>query len=143
MLKKSNESGPVGRLAKQASLAWNAFLQLRHGHGPLGFVASPPVDVLLCFAVQEEMKFFAPHRSCGKGCQLATTFQVWMTGIGRKNAAENVRKAIARMRPERVITAGFAGGFDAGFRRGFCGLCGGHAGLTPRRAGSLPSSERR
>jgi adenosylhomocysteine nucleosidase len=88
MLKKSNESGPVGRLA------------------------SPPVGLLLCFAVKEEMKFFAPHRSGGKGPQVATTFQVWMTGIGRKNAAENARKAIARMKPERVITAGFAGGLN-------------------------------
>jgi len=88
MLKKSNGSGPVGRLA------------------------SPPIGLLVCFAVEEETKFFAPHRSGGKGFQLATTFQVWMTGIGRKNAAENARNAIAHMRPERVITAGFAGGLN-------------------------------
>jgi adenosylhomocysteine nucleosidase len=112
MLKKSNESGAVGRLARQASMAWNNFLERRRGCGPVGSVATPPVGLLVCFAVEEEMKFFAPHRSGGKGFQLATTFQVWMTGIGRKNAAENVRKAIARMRPERVITAGFAGGLN-------------------------------
>jgi len=33
-----------------------------------------------------------------------------MTGIGRKNAAENVRKAILRMKPERVITADLPAG---------------------------------
>jgi adenosylhomocysteine nucleosidase len=118
MLKKSNESGPVGRLAKQASLAWNDFLERRRGCGPVGSVASPPVGVLFCFAVQEEMKFFAPHRSCAKGFELATTFQVWMTGIGRKNAAENARKAVARMKPERVITAGFAGGLNPDLKCG-------------------------
>jgi adenosylhomocysteine nucleosidase len=133
MAKDGNESGPVGRLAKQASQAWIAFLERRrYGRGPVGCVARPPVGLLVCFAVEEEMKFFAPHRSGGDECQLATTFQVWLTGIGRKNAAENARKAIARMRPERVITAGFAGGlnpelkfgtvvyeqdFDAGFGR--------------------------
>ena len=51
-------------------------------------LAKPPVDLLVCFAVEEEMKFFAPHRS-GGDVPLATTFQVWLTGIGRKNAAEN------------------------------------------------------
>lgn len=112
MLNKRNESDPVSRLAKHASLAWNAFLQRRRGCGPVGTVAKPPVDLLVCFAVEEEMKFFAPHRSGGKEFQLGTTFQVWMTGIGRTNAAENVRKAILRMKPERVITAGFAGGLN-------------------------------
>jgi len=118
MAKKSNESGGVGRLAKQASLAWSAFLERRHGCGPLGCVAKPPVGLLVCFAVEEEMKFFAPHRSGGEAIQLATTFQVWLTGIGRKNAAENIRKAIARMRPERVITAGFAGGLNPALKCG-------------------------
>jgi adenosylhomocysteine nucleosidase len=113
MANMSNESGPVGRLAKQASLAWLAFLdRRRYGRGPVGSVARPPVGLLLCFAVEEEMKFFAPHRSGGDELQLKTTFQVWLTGIGRKNAADNVRAAIARMRPERVITAGFAGGLN-------------------------------
>jgi adenosylhomocysteine nucleosidase len=110
MASQSNESGPVSRLAKQASLAWKAFLERHHGCGPVGRVAKPPVDLLVCFAVEEEMKFFAPHRS--GGVPLGATFQVWMTGIGRKNAAENMREAIARVRPERVITSGFAGGLN-------------------------------
>ncbi|MGD0816166.1 MAG: hypothetical protein ABSA83_21450 [Verrucomicrobiota bacterium] len=118
MASDNNESGPVGRLAKQASLAWTALLERRHYfRGPVGSVARPPVGVLVCFAVEEEMKFFAPHRS-GGDLPLATTFQVWLTGIGRKNAAENARKAIARMQPERVITAGFAGGLNPALKCG-------------------------
>jgi adenosylhomocysteine nucleosidase len=89
-------------------------------------LAKPPVDLLICFAVKEEMKFF-PCQSWRSG-----GVQVWVTGIGRHNAAENIREAIACVQPERVITAGFAGGlnpnlkcgdvvyeqdFDAGFGR--------------------------
>lgn len=104
----SDEIGPVARLAKQASQAWNSLLGRRQrGYGPLGAVAKPPVGLLLCFAVKEEMKFFAPRRAA-----VANSFQIWMTGIGRKNAAENIRAAIARVQPERVITAGFAGGLN-------------------------------
>jgi len=81
---------------------------------------------LICFAVKEEMKFF-PSQSWKD-----SSVQIWVTGIGRRNAAENIRDAIARVQPERVITAGFAGGlnpklqcgdvvyeqdFDAGFAR--------------------------
>lgn len=117
MLNQSNESGPVARLARQASRAWSAFLQKRRGCGPVGSVAAPPVGLLVFFAVEEEMKFFAPHRSAGK-VELGTTFQVWMTGIGRKNAAENARQAIARLKPERVITAGFAGGLNPALKCG-------------------------
>jgi adenosylhomocysteine nucleosidase len=92
----------------------------------VGRLAKSPVDLLICFAVKEEMKFF-PFPSW-KG----SSVQVWVTGIGRRNAAENIRDAIARVQPERVITSGFAGGlnprlpcgaiiyeqdFDAGFAR--------------------------
>jgi adenosylhomocysteine nucleosidase len=97
-----------------------------NGYGPVDRVAKPPVDLLICFAVKEELKFF-PCDSWK-----AANVQVWVTGIGRRNAAENIRDAIARVQPERVITAGFAGGlnprlkcgaivyeqdFDAGFGR--------------------------
>jgi adenosylhomocysteine nucleosidase len=97
-----------------------------NGYGPVDRLAKPPVDLLICFAVKEELKFF-PCRSWK-----ASSVQVWVTGIGRLNAAENIRDAIARVQPERVITAGFAGGlnprlkcgaivyeqdFDAGFGR--------------------------
>ena len=98
-----------------------------NGYGPVGRLVKPPVDLLICFAVKEEMKFFR-NESWKSG-----SIQVWVTGIGRKNAAENIREAIARVQPERVISAGFAGGlnpalklgtviyeqdFDAGFLRG-------------------------
>jgi adenosylhomocysteine nucleosidase len=77
-----------------------------NGYGPVDRLAKPPVDLLICFAVKEEMKFFP--------CQSwkASSVQVWVTGIGRHNAAENIRDAIARVQPERVITAGFAGGLN-------------------------------
>jgi adenosylhomocysteine nucleosidase len=103
MANQRDEPGPVGR-AKQV---WKAFFDRRHGCGPVGCVATPPVDLLLCFAVKEEMKFFG-LRQC----------QVWMTGMGRKNAASNVRDAIDRVRPERVITAGFAGGLNPALKWG-------------------------
>jgi adenosylhomocysteine nucleosidase len=97
-----------------------------NGYGPAGRLVKPPVDLLICFAVKEEMKFF--RNESWKGGSI----QVWVTGIGRRNAAENIREAIRRVQPERVITAGFAGGlnpalkfgtvvyeqdFDAGFGR--------------------------
>ena len=97
-----------------------------NGYGPVGGLVKPPVDLLICFAVKEEMKFF-PSQSWKD-----SSVQIWVTGIGRRNAAENIRDAIARVQPERVVTAGFAGGlnpklqcgdvvyeqdFDAGFAR--------------------------
>lgn len=73
--------------------------------GPVGRLSKHPVDLLICFAVKEEAKFFLPRRS-------ANTCQIWVTGIGRKNAAESIRRAIESVKPERVITAGFAGGLN-------------------------------
>src|SRR5438105_12694944 len=76
-----------------------------NGNGPVGRLAKNPVDLLICFAVKEEAKFFMPRRS-------ANSCQIWITGIGRKNAAEGIRRAIESVKPERVITAGFAGGLN-------------------------------
>ena len=76
------------------------------GYGPVGRLAKPPVDLLICFAVKEEMKFF-PCQPWKSG-----NIQVWVTGIGRCNAAESIRDAIARVQPERVISSGFAGGLN-------------------------------
>src|SRR4051812_31219126 len=75
------------------------------GFGPVGRLSKQPVDLLICFAVKEEAKFFMPRGSL-------TSCQVWITGIGRKNAAESIRRAINSVKPERVITAGFAGGLN-------------------------------
>ena len=74
--------------------------------GPVGVVAKEPVTFLVCFAVKEEAKFFLPRPSCGG------SMQVWITGMGRKNAAESIREAVAAVQPERVLTCGFAGGLN-------------------------------
>ena len=74
--------------------------------GPVGGVAKEPVAFLVCFAVKEEAKFFFPRRS------RTGAIQVWVTGMGRKNAAESLREAVAAVEPERVLTCGFAGGLN-------------------------------
>jgi adenosylhomocysteine nucleosidase len=155
MADHSNESGPAERFGRQASLAWKTFLTRHQGCGPVGRLAKPPVDLLICFAVVEEMKFFSPYRS--GALPLAGTLQVWMTGIGRKNAAENIRDAIARVRPERVITAGFAGGlnpdlkcgtvvyeqdFDAGFGQELDDLGAVHAKFHCHRRVAITAAEK-
>jgi adenosylhomocysteine nucleosidase len=72
----------------------------------VGGVAREPVAFLVCFAVKEEAKFFFPRRS------RAGAIQAWVTGMGRKNAAESLREAVAAVEPERVLTCGFAGGLN-------------------------------
>ena len=74
--------------------------------GPVGVVAKEPVTFLVCFAVKEEAKFFLPRPSRGG------SMQAWITGMGRKNAAESIREAVAAVQPERVLTCGFAGGLN-------------------------------
>jgi adenosylhomocysteine nucleosidase len=111
MAPNGNDWGHGDRVAKSNSPTWNPFLRLRRTQGPVGAIAAPPVGLLICFAVPEETKFF-------RLCPLETTFQIWITGMGRKNAAESVRKAIARVTPERVITAGFAGGLNPALKCG-------------------------
>jgi len=83
-----------------------------HGYGPARKVTRGPVDLLVCFAVVEEMKFFAPSRPRQKGLPAPLPLQVCLTGIGRRNAAMSIREAIAAVHPKRVITAGFAGGLN-------------------------------
>jgi adenosylhomocysteine nucleosidase len=87
-------------------------------HGPLGKLPNQPVDMLVCFAVKEEAKFFSPLREVrvAKGAReqvrMRAFCQVWITGMGRTNAARGIREAIAKVKPDRVITAGFAGGLN-------------------------------
>lgn len=78
----------------------------RRSTGPLGQVAREPVEFLVCFAVKEEAKFFKPWPS------RSGPVQGWITGMGRKNAAESIREAVAAVEPERVLTCGFAGGLN-------------------------------
>ena len=89
-----------------------------HGYGPARRVTKGPVDLLVCFAVVEEMKFFAPSRPRQKGLPAPLPCQVCLTGIGRRNAAHSIREAIAAVQPKRVITAGFAGGLNPALRTG-------------------------
>jgi len=74
--------------------------------GPAGELAREPVVFLVCFAVKEEASFFRPTPAC------AGPVQIWITGMGRKNAAEGIRRAVAAVQPERVFTCGFAGGLN-------------------------------
>jgi adenosylhomocysteine nucleosidase len=103
--------------------------------GPVGQLAEAPVNWLIFFAVKEEAKFFVP-------LYYPRSTQVWLTGMGRRNAVENFRYAVAKLRPRRVLTCGFAGGlnpihpmgkvlFDADFDAGLAGAlekAGGEAG---------------
>jgi adenosylhomocysteine nucleosidase len=80
--------------------------------GPVGDVATEPVTFLVCFAVKEEAKFFIPQQS------RSGSVQAWVTGMGRRNAAESLREAVAAVEPECVLTCGFAGGLNPGLPLG-------------------------
>src|SRR4030095_413550 len=71
-----------------------------------------PVAFLVCFAVEEEAAFFHPRESSEE------PIKVWITGMGRKNAAEGIRKAVAAVEPECVLTCGFAGGLNPSLQLG-------------------------
>src|SRR5262245_36693090 len=83
-----------------------------HGRGPLAALARDPVACLGCFAVKEEAKF------CQIPAVAAGAVQVWITGMGRMNAAESIRAAVAAVQPECVLTCGFAGGLNPALRLG-------------------------
>jgi len=61
--------------------------------------------ILVCFAVKEEAKFFLPTRPVGRHERV-------ITGMGRRNAANGIRQAMAAFPPSLVVTAGFAGGLN-------------------------------
>jgi len=65
---------------------------------------------LICFAVKEEAKFF-PKAGDPK-------IRILVTGMGRRNAEQAVRRAIAAERPDLVLTAGFAGGLNPDWSTG-------------------------
>jgi hypothetical protein len=73
--------------------------------GPVGAPAKAPVDWLVFFAVKEEAKYFLPPFSSKRS-------QSWLTGMGRRNAVENFRYAVERLKPRRILTCGFAGGLN-------------------------------
>lgn len=78
----------------------------QRARGPIGRVSKDPVTFLVCFAVKEEAKYFMPQLS------RAGSVQGWVTGMGRRNAAESIREAVAAVEPECVLTCGFAGGLN-------------------------------
>jgi len=96
-----------------------------NGCGPVGKLSPKPVEWLVCFAVREEARFFLermvcqshpryrlrPREAAGQAAH-GPLYQVWITGMGRRNAVEGIRQAIALVEPKRVITSGFAGGLN-------------------------------
>jgi adenosylhomocysteine nucleosidase len=64
------------------------------------------VDYLVCFAVKEEAAYFLPALARSHSAR------VRVTGMGRRNAAENIRQAVAAVDPDCVLTCGFAGGLN-------------------------------
>lgn len=91
-------------------------VKTHNGCGPIGKLAQRSVELLVCFAVKEEARFFLDQMvyHCDQASKKPhrPLYQVWMTGMGRRNAVEGVRKAIALVQPKRVITSGFAGGLN-------------------------------
>ena len=95
------------------------------GCGPIGKLAPRPVELLVCFAVKEEARFCMDRmvyrlwpryqlytRDAAWEDPRRPLYQVWITGMGRRNAVEGIRNAIALVQPKRVITSGFAGGLN-------------------------------
>jgi nucleoside phosphorylase len=61
---------------------------------------------LVCFAVKEEARFFQPLAAA------RPDLQVLLTGMGRSNAEQTIRAALAKERPGLVLSCGFAGGLN-------------------------------
>jgi nucleoside phosphorylase len=68
--------------------------------------------ILVCFAVKEEAKPFREVAGSTDG------LEVLVTGMGAKNAANAVRRAIEKRKPALVLTCGFAGGLRPGLESG-------------------------
>jgi adenosylhomocysteine nucleosidase len=60
--------------------------------------------VLVCFAVKEEERAF--QKLAGEHGNI----QVILVGMGKRNAERAIRAALAKERPQLVLTCGFAGG---------------------------------
>jgi nucleoside phosphorylase len=63
---------------------------------------------LVCFAVKEEAKYFAPPPNV----------RVLVTGIGRNNAYYKLDAYLAKETPASVLTCGFTGGLNPKFKLG-------------------------
>ena len=67
---------------------------------------------LVCFAVKQEAAHF---RRLSRG---APNVEILVTGMGRRNAEQVIAAALQKMRPQWVITAGFAGALIPELARG-------------------------
>jgi nucleoside phosphorylase len=68
--------------------------------------------VLVCFAVKEEA------RSLQELVGERGNLKVILVGMGKRNAERTIRAALAKERPELVLTCGFAGGLSSELARG-------------------------
>jgi adenosylhomocysteine nucleosidase len=62
--------------------------------------------VLVCFAVKEEARAF--QKLAGERANI----RVILVGMGKRNAENAIRAALAKERPQLVLTCGFAGGLS-------------------------------
>jgi adenosylhomocysteine nucleosidase len=69
-------------------------------------------QVVACFAVREEARFFKPSP------EWRTVVTVAITGIGRQNASQAVAKLVGSTSPALVLSCGFAGGLNPDLKRG-------------------------
>jgi adenosylhomocysteine nucleosidase len=69
-------------------------------------------STLVCFAVKEEARYFA------RRVDSHPEIRILLTGMGRLNVERTVRPALVAHAPQRVITAGFAGGLRPELKTG-------------------------
>lgn len=66
--------------------------------------------VLVCFAVRDEARHFQPPP--GASCKVV------VSGIGKRNAEQALADALTTLKPQLVLTCGYAGGLDPQLARG-------------------------
>jgi len=71
-----------------------------------------PRQIVVCFAVKEEARFFNPDPGSNGG------IQTLVTGMGPRNAENGIRRLLAVEHPGLVLSCGFAGGLRPGLERG-------------------------
>ena len=88
------------------------------------------IGTLVCFALKEEA---APFR------KLATKIpdvSILITGIGRQNAENSLRRFLAKNLPKLVLTCGFAGGLNPELESGDVVFMTGYEAIGERLAGA-------
>jgi nucleoside phosphorylase len=91
-------------------------------------------DTLVCFAVKQEGKPFARTKT-------AQSVRILFTGMGAANAQRAIETELARGRPGRVLSGGFAGGLAPELAIGTVLFSSNDVGLTGvlQSAGALPA----